>query len=146
MGTRSLTIFKDDDGEEIAILYRQFDGYPDIHGKELSEFLKGSVIVNGLSKKDKGLKVFNGMDCLAASVVAHFKTGPGGFYLYPAGAHDCNQDYTYTVSGKIGSEPTIHVCKIGSEPTIHVYKGLSGTATEVYNLIVSNNCPEDKDY
>ena len=135
MGTRSLTIFKDDDGEEIAILYRQFDGYPDIHGKELSEFLKGSVIVNGLSKKDKGLRVFNGMDCLAASVVAHFKTGPGGFYLYPAGAHDCNQDYTYTVSGKIGSEPTIHV-----------YKGLSGTATEVYNLIVSGDYPEDTEY
>lgn len=32
MGTRSLTVMKDT-GNEIAVLYRQFDGYPEGHGQ-----------------------------------------------------------------------------------------------------------------
>ena len=31
MGTRCLTIFKEADGEEIAVLYRQIDGHPEGH-------------------------------------------------------------------------------------------------------------------
>ena len=35
------------------------------------------------------------MDCLAAQLVAHFKTGPGGFYIYPADCDD--EEYNYDV-------------------------------------------------
>ena len=58
--------------------------------------------MNGLSG-DEGL-VFNGMGCLAAAMVAHFKTEPGGIYLYPPGSRDCGEEYIYKVfknDGKI---------------------------------------------
>lgn len=96
MGTRSLTLVYDD--EEILVnMYRQFDGYPSGHGKELFDFLSSGKLVNGLGNEE-GL-VFNGMKCLAAAVVAHFKTGPGGIYLQPAKSRDCGQDYEYYVHG-----------------------------------------------
>ena len=35
MGTRSLTTFIDDHNDnEIVVMYRQMDGYPETHGKE----------------------------------------------------------------------------------------------------------------
>ncbi|HRI04902.1 MAG TPA: hypothetical protein PLL77_14280 [Pyrinomonadaceae bacterium] len=42
------------------------------------------------------------MDCLAAQLIAHFKTEPGGFYLYPAGRRDCGEEYVYTVYADAG--------------------------------------------
>lgn len=96
MGTRSLTLVYDDK-ETLVNMYRQFDGYPSGHGKELFDFLSSGKLVNGLGN-DEGL-VFNGMPCLAAAVVAHFKDGPGGIYLLPAKARDCGQDYEYHVYG-----------------------------------------------
>jgi hypothetical protein len=85
MGTRSLTVMKDDESREIAVMYRQFDGYPDGHGQELVDFLNKAQ--------------HNGMDCLAAQIVAHFKTehGCGGIYLHPAGTRDCGEEWIYTV-------------------------------------------------
>jgi len=88
-------------------MYRHYDGYPKGHGIELAEFLRDFRVVNGLgSPSDK--KIANGTSCLAAQIVAHFKTIPGNIYLYP-----CNdgeegiswEDYTYTVWPKEG-EPT----------------------------------------
>ena len=91
MGTRSHTILYGNDGKEICVLYRQYDGYPDGHGKELKNFLRGKKIVNGLSGDTS--MVFNGMDCLAASIVAHFKKEAGGFYLMSAGSRDGEFEY-----------------------------------------------------
>jgi len=96
MGTRSLTVIQDDDGHEIFVMHRQMGGYPTGHGEELKEFLQGFSIVNGLSG-DAKLKIANGMPCLAAQIVAHFKNGPGGFYLHPPGTRDCGEEYIYTV-------------------------------------------------
>ena len=95
MGTRSLTFVYEADGEAIINLYRQYDGYPSGHGAELAEFFAGKRIVNGLSGDTS--MVFNGMGCLAASLVAHFKDAAGGFYLNPTSATDCGQDYEYHV-------------------------------------------------
>lgn len=107
MGTRCLTVFKDAE-KEIAVLYRQFDGYPEGHGKELTDFLKDKRIVNGIGGNANSTNAFNGMACLAASVVAHFKEDIGGFYLYPAGVRGIGEEYTYEVSGKIGdSQATV---------------------------------------
>lgn len=99
MGTRCLTIVHDDDEKQtpIVCMYRQFDGYPDGHGKELTEFLKDMVIVNGIGRDSAGKKAANGMGCLAAQLVAHFKEGIGGFYLYPPDTRDVDEEYIYHV-------------------------------------------------
>jgi len=98
MGTRSLTYVYDDNSKPIIKLYRQFDGYPSGHGIELAEFL-GNIreITNGIRAGDRDRRTANGMGCLAAQMVAHFKTDVGGFYLYPVEGNDHWQDYEYHV-------------------------------------------------
>ena len=113
MGTRSLTFVysesvKGERAEPIVNMYRQFDGYPSGHGAELAEFLSGGKIVNGLRFGEEG-KFFNGMGDLAAQMVANFKDGAGGFYLYPVSAKDCGQDYEY------------HILNVDGEFKIEVY-------------------------
>jgi len=100
----------------------------DGHGKELTDFLSNKLIVNGFSSDD--VLAFNGMACLAASVVAHFKDGIGDIYLYPAKTRDCGEEYTYFVTGKIGEEANIEV--------IDTYEGNSlfnGKASDYENWI-----------
>lgn len=97
MGTRSLTYVYENDGEVVACMYRQFDGYVTGHGREVANFLKDFTLVNGLSVKETR-KVANGMGCLAAQLIAHFKVGAGGFYLYPTTQYqDCGQEYEYHI-------------------------------------------------
>ena len=99
MGTRSLTFVYSEyeENKPILNLYRQFDGYPTGHGKELAEFLGSGTrkIVNGYNSKDGNN--FNGMGCLAAQMVAHFKKGIGEFYIQSVDSDDCGQDYVYKV-------------------------------------------------
>ena len=100
MGTRSLTFVYEKYGDKqlpIINMYRQMDGYPSGHGAELAEFLNGFGLVNGY-KLDTPTKTANGMGCLAAQLVANFKKGIGQFYLEPAEARDCGQDYEYHIS------------------------------------------------
>ena len=104
MGTRSLTYvydsYKDETGKlvhrPIINLYRQYDGYPTGHGNDLAIFLRQFTIVNGLGANENKM-VANGMGCLAAQLVAHFKEGAGQFYLYPTDCYDCGQDYEYHI-------------------------------------------------
>jgi len=98
MGTRCLTFVYNDNKQLILNLYRQYDGYPEGHGKELGEFLKGLEITNGISKETKGKRTANGMSCLAAQLVAHFKNSVGGFYIHSIESKDCGQEYEYHVS------------------------------------------------
>lgn len=94
MGTRCLT-FVYDGGTPVINMYRQFDGYPSGHGAELAEFLSGFEIVNGYGEAKP--KLANGMGCLAAQMIAHFKQSVGGFYIHPVTDTDCWQDYEYHV-------------------------------------------------
>ena len=96
MGTRSLTFVYDEDGKIIVNMYRQFDGYPSGHGKELAEFLEPITMVDGIGMTEAAIA--NGSGCLAAQLVAHFKDGPGGIYLKPTTAVDCGQDYEYHIA------------------------------------------------
>ena len=97
MGTRSLTIFNDTwNDEEIAVFYRQFDGYPEGHGNDLLDFLNGMNIVNGISGKENR-KIANGMECLSDMIVSHFKDGTGNFYLHSAGTRDIGEEFIYTL-------------------------------------------------
>lgn len=96
MGTRSLTFVHDND-TPIINMYRQYDGYPSGHGKELAEFLNSiEAVTNGI-RSDETRKTANGMGCLAAQLVAHFKKGVGGIYLYSTNSVDSGQDYEYHV-------------------------------------------------
>lgn len=96
MGTRCLT-FVYDGVDPVINLYRQFDGYPEGHGVELAEFLKSiKAVTNGIALGERR-RTANGMGCLAAQLVANFKTETGGFYLHSVNETDCGQDYEYHV-------------------------------------------------
>ncbi|MGN6661600.1 MAG: hypothetical protein ACTHKN_21655 [Achromobacter mucicolens] len=97
MGTRSITIVSTSTGKQLVNMYRQFDGYPSGHGLELFKFLNGMQIINGISGQRAG-EAANGAGCLSAQMVARFKDGIGGVYLYPVDARDCGQDYEYHVT------------------------------------------------
>jgi len=116
MGTRSLTRVYDEDGKEIICLYRQFDGYPKGHGLELAEFLNEFNIVNGLPCGKKfPKKIANGMGCLAAQLVAHFKTEPGQFYLRTPGTKHVWEEYYYHVRNLAKTGLTIKCIEVGSK-------------------------------
>ena len=102
MGTRSLTFVYEKYGQvqkPVVNMYRQFDGYPTGHGAELAEFLSGGKMTNGLKFGEEG-NFFNGMGCLAAQMVAHFKKESGGFYIHPTDVRECGQDYEYHIMEK----------------------------------------------
>ena len=107
MGTRSKTVFIDNDGKPLVTMYRQMDGYYSGHGKELADFLKGKKLVNGIPYGGDTTKLFNGMGCLAAQVIAEFKDGIGGIYIVQN--NNTPEEFVYEVSGKIGDEPNIKV-------------------------------------
>lgn len=98
MGTRSLTMFYNEkEKEPFVVMYRQFDGYPGGHGRELAEFLSERRLINGIGPRDNSSNAANGMGCLAAQCVTAFKGGEiGNIYLhkYREGDHE---DYTYEV-------------------------------------------------
>jgi hypothetical protein len=78
-------------------MYRQFDGYPSGHGKELSDFLFDGELTNGIPLGSQ-VKLFNGMGCLAAQMVASFKKNSGGIYLFPVEKdQDAWQEYEYHI-------------------------------------------------
>lgn len=110
MGTRSLTVFEDDDGEYMSAIYRQFDGYPSGLGKDLFDILNGMVVVNGFNNETPK-KAANGIGCMAAQVVAGLKEGIGNVYLdhAPRSFEDLLHtisdrwaEYTYVVSVREG--------------------------------------------
>lgn len=96
MGTRSLTYIYNDADMPLVCIYRQYDGYPAVHGMELAKVLNETKN--------------NGIECLSASVVERLKNGEwGNTYLYPPFAEqDCGQDYEYIIKDDI-----VMVIKIG---------------------------------
>ena len=95
MGTRSTTRVVCGD-ITLVNMYRQYDGYPSGHGKDLAEFLEPITMANGIGMTEA--VIANGPGCLAAQLVSHFKDGPGGIYLEPTTAVDCGQDYEYHIA------------------------------------------------
>lgn len=93
MGTRSKTTVFDHLNKPALSIYRQTDGYYEGMGQELQDFLSEMVIVNGYGSNTPA-KAANGMTCLAAQLVAHFKEGIGSVYICP---HDDEQEYNYDI-------------------------------------------------
>jgi len=98
MGTRSLTRVHvgDEKSSTVASIYRQMDGYFEGMGTDLKEFLDQYKIINGIGMDDGSKKRANGMQCLAAQLIAHFKddAGVGGIYMTTP---DDEQEYNYDI-------------------------------------------------
>jgi hypothetical protein len=97
MGTRSLTFVYDERDQRLVKMYAQYDGYPSGHGRELAKFLVGIAEVTTGIRVGETRRTANGMGCLAAQLVANFKTEVGGYYLYPTEDADHWQDYEYHI-------------------------------------------------
>jgi hypothetical protein len=104
MGTRSITTIIDNQWaegkpEKLCTMYRQYDGYPSGHGKELFDFLSQFTIVNGMGLNETR-KIANGAGCLAAQMIEHFKeaAGPGGIYMTATRTKLDGEDYGYEVT------------------------------------------------
>lgn len=95
MSTRSLTLVFDQNGQQILNMYRHCDGYPSGHGAELAKFLGRFIVGNGISSQP--LPFANGMRCLAAQIVAHFKDEPGQIYIYKTDQRNVWEEYIYEV-------------------------------------------------
>jgi hypothetical protein len=88
----------DEFDREICVMYRQMDGHPVTHGKDLYKFLKNKILVNGFTEDSK--KEINGMNHLAAKVISHFmKKIPDEIYIFPSNIKiDHGASYIYIVA------------------------------------------------
>ena len=83
--------------KKLISIYNHWDGYPEGLGVILAEYLEDKKIVNGLG--DRQAPVFNGLGCLAASLIAELKDGPGDIYIDdPENPHGWI-DYEYYIWG-----------------------------------------------
>ena len=107
MATRAMiSIAKREEGVSFSIephktivdIYHHWDGYPEGLGVTLASYLNNKRIVNGIGSKDNENLIFNRMGCLAASLVAELKDGPGDVYIEPRDSHSWI-DYQYYIWG-----------------------------------------------
>jgi len=166
MGTRSLTVFIDEDNKkEIVVMYRQYDGYIEWYGMRLCEYLQSfEKVVNGISGETT--KIANGMSCLSAQVIMHMKsqitrydynnrvfnpetgeTEPaliegnheGGIYLYPAGTRSVGEEYIYVVKS-LKKGITLEAYKAGHNEWTHNGKTYPAVPDElIHKGLVSDN-------
>lgn len=112
MSTGALISIYNEKREVLCNIYQHGDGYLDSLGVEVGQWLNGrNAFGNNLDQKWKDTPVTkrnNGMECLAADLLAYLKTGRdsdattggswGRVYLYsPRGAENGDAVYTYTI-------------------------------------------------
>jgi hypothetical protein len=69
MPTTSITtISETETSSDIVRMYRYWDGYPSVHGKELAEFLIGKTVKSEIEEPN----YFGGIGRLAAQLVSYF--------------------------------------------------------------------------
>ena len=100
--------FSEEPKETIVDIYNHWDGYPEGLGVTLASYLDGKRVVNGIGSKDNEDFIFNGMGCLAASLVAELKDGPGNVYIEPRESHGWI-DYHYYIWGDTDKEMWISI-------------------------------------
>ena len=88
--------FSEEPSKTIVDIYHHWDGYPEGLGVTLASYLNGYHIVNGMGRENDNL--FNGIGCMAASIVAELKDGPGDVYIEPRESHSWI-DYHYYIWG-----------------------------------------------
>ena len=109
MGTRAtIHIAKREEGvsfseipeKKIVSIYQQYDGYPEGLGVTIASYLDNKTIVNGIGV-DRNT-VFNGLGCLAASLIAELKEEAGNVYIDNPDCPHGWLDYEYVVWGNSG--------------------------------------------
>lgn len=110
MGTRSTTKFYRKLSNGIMVyfggIYRQYDGYPEGHGRDLVELLKGKTFVNGFNSSQKTNKFFNGIECLGAWIIGQLKGEDiGNIYLT---SENSSEEYNYKIY-QDETKPTIYI-------------------------------------
>lgn len=96
MGTRSIVNMKES-GQDMACVYRQYDGYPSGLGKELIDFALSKDLVNGYMGDGEGQA--NGAGCYYALLICELKRAKiGNIYMYPIGSTDVGEEFTYTIN------------------------------------------------
>ena len=88
--------FSEIPNKTIVDIYHHWDGYPEGLGVTLASYLNDYHIVNGMGRENDNL--FNGIGCMAASIVAELKDGPGDVYIEPRESHSWI-DYHYYIWG-----------------------------------------------
>ena len=89
--------FSEKPDKTIVDIYHHYDGYPEGLGVKLASYLDGKVVTTGLSGDTT--YSFNGMGCLAASLIAELKDGPGNVYIEDPERKHGWIDYEYFVWG-----------------------------------------------
>ena len=97
--------------KSVINMYRHMDSNPGFHGLLLARFLRDVE--------------HNGMECLAASLVAEFKREPKSIYLYPITDDIDNtyMEYVYTIYVKPDEEHYISIWARWGENPNSVVKG-----------------------
>ena len=117
MGTRAtIHIAKREEGvsfsekpEKFMVsIYHHFDGYPEYLGVTLANYLEDKKIVNGLSV-DRNEPVFNGLGCMAASIIAELKEEAGNVYIEDPERPSGWIDYEYYIWGDTGKDIWISI-------------------------------------
>ena len=89
--------FSEKPDKTIVDIYNHYDGYPEGLGVTLASYLDDYHIVNGAGRE--GDTLFNGIGCMAASIIAHLKDGPGNVYIEDKDSPHGWLDYNYYVWG-----------------------------------------------
>ena len=91
--------FSEKPSKTIVDIYHHYDGYPEGLGVKLASYLDDKKITNGLGSGDDRDYYFNGLGCLAASLVAELKDGSGNVYIEDKDRPHGWLDYKYYVWG-----------------------------------------------
>ena len=89
--------FSEKPNKTIVDIYHHYDGYPEGLGVKLASYLDDYHIVNGAGRE--GDTLFNGIGCMAASIIAHLKDGSGNVYIEDKDQPHGWLDYNYYVWG-----------------------------------------------
>ena len=136
MGTRAMiniarreegVSFSEKPDKVMVSIYNHYDGYPEELGVTLANYLDGRIIVNGLGKDN--FRVFNGLGCLAASLIAELKDGPGNIYIEDPKRKHTWIDYEYYVWGDNHKDIWISVFEYGD----CIFVGKPGKLLEKYS-------------
>ena len=100
--------FSEKPSKTIVDIYHHYDGYPEGLGVTLASYLHDKKITNGLGSRDD-YDYFNGLGCLAASLVAELKDGQGNIYIEDPERPHGWIDYDYYVWGDDGKDIWISI-------------------------------------
>lgn len=94
MGTRSL-ITVESGGKEIVTIYRHWDGYPSVAGRDIWNALKDCEVVNG--RRDDDDKYPNGIGRMTCHLIAKLIEAGADPDILPTGMREVGEEYHYRI-------------------------------------------------